>query len=64
MERLDIRGHWEKTPLHTASMYGLTDIVQWPLNHKADAANDQESDSSTPLHLAALNNQLEVVVRD
>jgi ankyrin repeat protein len=58
---VDIRGNWEKTPLHTASMYGLSDIVQWPLNHKADVANDQVSDGSTPLHQAALNDQLEVV---
>ena len=56
-----IRGNWEKTPPHTASMHGLTDIVQWLLNHKADGVNDQESDGSTPLHLAALNGQLEVV---
>jgi ankyrin repeat protein len=56
---VDIRGSWGKAPIHAASMYGLTDIVRWLLDHNADANDPQDGDGWTPLHLAACNNQLE-----
>jgi ankyrin repeat protein len=58
---LDIRGSWGKAPIHAATMYGLTDIVRWLLDHNADANDPQDGDGWTPLHLAAFNNQLETV---
>jgi len=57
---LDIRGEHQRTPLHTASIWGLTDIVQWLLIHNADA-NGRQNSGWTSLHLAAHNNSLEVV---
>jgi ankyrin repeat protein len=57
---VDIRDFLKNTTLHTASMYGLTDIVQWLLDHGADV-NSQAGDCWTPLHLAANNNHPEVV---
>jgi ankyrin repeat protein len=57
---VDIRDFLKNTTLHTASMYGLTDIVQWLLDHDADV-NSQAGDCWTPLHMAANNNHPEVV---
>jgi ankyrin repeat protein len=57
---VDIRGIYERTPLHTASIFGLIDMMRWLLNHGADV-NARQDDRWTPLHLATYNTQLEAV---
>ena len=57
---VDIRGIYERTPLHTASMFGLVDVMRWLLNHGADV-NAKQDDCWTPLHLATYNTDLEAV---
>jgi ankyrin repeat protein len=57
---VDIRGIYERTPLHTASIFGLVDVMRWLLNHGADV-NARQDDCWTPLHLATYNTELEAV---
>jgi len=59
---VDVRGIYKRTPLHTASIYGLVDVMRWLLNHGADVnARQDDEDRWTPLHLAAFNEELEAV---
>ena len=51
----------EQTPLHTASIEGHEDIVQYLLQRKRVPVNAQDRDGWTPLHCACHSNHLMVV---
>lgn len=55
---VNIRGYWNQTPLHCASIEGFPDVVRWLLRRGVDV-NARQGDRSTPLHLAAHNGRLE-----
>ena len=52
---VDVRSDEERTPLHSASMFGHVDLMRWLLDHGADANALQKFERWTPLHLAAAN---------
>ena len=56
---LECRGWNDRTPLHSASIDGSADVVQWLLNHGADASS--RSNDFTPVHWAANCAQIECV---
>ena len=58
---VDVRGYEGRTPLHTASMFGLVDIMPWLFDHGADVNALQQYQRWTPLHLAAGNRFPEAV---
>ena len=58
---LDVEGLDQQTPLHAASLGGLTDIVDWLLAHGADPNSRDGLSDSTPLHWAAANGHIKVV---
>ena len=49
---VDVRDHWEDTPLGPACSDGLLDFAQWLVNHGADV-NAQGYERYAPLHCAA-----------
>ena len=57
---VNVRGNYEGTLLHVASVIGLDDTARWLLNHGADA-NAQREGGWTPLHLATWNKCLKIV---
>ena len=56
-----VRGNMERTLLHSASLDGLVDTARWLLNHGAVVNVRDNIGGSTPLHLAAWNEHLEIV---
>ena len=57
---VDIRDTMGRTPLYTASIDGLVDIMRWLLNHGADV-NARRHDGRTPLLSATDYKELEAV---
>ncbi|KAH9007384.1 hypothetical protein EDB83DRAFT_2532779 [Lactarius deliciosus] len=55
---VDVRGPYEMTLLHAASIDGSVDMMRWLLDHGADV-NARTNSRRIPLHLAAFNMQLE-----
>jgi ankyrin repeat protein len=55
---VEVRGDYEKTPLHIASWCGDVDIMRWLFDHGADA-NIWDEARTTPLYLAAMGMHLE-----
>lgn len=54
-------GIWRRTPLHFACAEGYTKIVEYLLNHKAEA-NIKDAFANTPLTLAIENNHPEIAL--
>ena len=47
-------------PLHEAVHSGRKDLVRWLLNQKPDATDASNKDGRCPLHIAAINNHVEM----
>jgi ankyrin repeat protein len=47
-------------PLHEAVTAGSRDVIVWLLKQRPEAVNAANQDGRTLLHLAALNNQIEI----
>ncbi|XP_066996041.2 uncharacterized protein [Anabrus simplex] len=47
-------------PLHEAVASGRKDLVRWLLNQRPDAVNSPNNDGRCPLHIAAINNNMEM----
>ena len=56
---LECRGYNDRTPLHSTSIDGSVDVMQWLLNHGADV--NSRSYGVTPVHWAANCAQIECV---
>ncbi|KAI6682174.1 hypothetical protein NL676_036055 [Syzygium grande] len=54
-------GNRTESPLHIAAMLGHSDFVEEVLAQKAELAREQDSQSWTPLHLAAAKGYLNIV---
>jgi ankyrin repeat protein len=57
---VDVEGESRKISLHTTSLRGSVDILQWLLNHGADV-NARQADNCTLLHLATFYSRPESV---
>ncbi|KAJ9574723.1 hypothetical protein L9F63_008093, partial [Diploptera punctata] len=53
----NVRGDY---PLHEAVVSGRKDLVRWLLNQRPDAVNSPNNDGRCPLHIAAINNNVEM----
>ncbi|CAM1509520.1 Fc.00g032590.m01.CDS01 [Cosmosporella sp. VM-42] len=51
---VDIKDHWDRTPLHIASQYGSDKSVQWLLDRGLDASTT-DAQGRTALHCACQN---------
>ena len=47
-------------PLHEAVASGRKDLVRWLLTQRPDAVNSPNNDGRCPLHIAAINNNVEM----
>ena len=47
-------------PLHEAVHSGRKDLVRWLLNQRPDATDASNNDGRCPLHIAAINNHVEM----
>lgn len=47
-------------PLHEAVASGRKDLVRWLLSQRPDAVNASNNDGRCPLHIAAINNNVEI----
>jgi len=47
-------------PLHEAVVSGRKDLVRWLLTQRPDAVNSPNNDGRCPLHIAAINNNVEM----
>jgi ankyrin repeat protein len=47
-------------PLHEAVQSGRRDLVLWLLNQRPEAVNAANNDGRCPLHIAALNDNIEM----
>jgi ankyrin repeat protein len=53
----NVRGDY---PLHEAVVSGRKDLVLWLLTQRPDAVNSPNNDGRCPLHIAAINNNVEM----
>ena len=56
----DIKGHWEKTPLHYACWKGHLPIVEYLISKGADI-EAEDMDEATPLHYASEGSKADIV---
>ena len=47
-------------PLHEAVQSGRKDLVRWLLSQRKDSVNSSNKDGKCPLHIAAINNNVEM----
>jgi hypothetical protein len=47
-------------PLHEAVQSGRKDLVRWLLTQRKDSVNASNKDGKCPLHIAAINNNVEM----
>ena len=47
-------------PLHEAVHSGMKDLVRWLLHQRPDATDASNNDGRCPLHIAAINNHVEM----
>ena len=55
-----LKNHRGDLPLHEAVHSGRKDLVRWFLTQKPDAADASNNDGRCPLHIAAINNHVEM----
>ena len=53
----NVRGDY---PLHEAVVSGRKNLVYWLLTQRPDAVNSTNNDGRCPLHIAAVNNNVEM----
>ena len=51
---LKLKNEDEQTPLHLASKYGRTRLVEWMCSLDCDLVKDEDENSNTSLHIAAI----------
>ena len=51
---LKLKNEDEQTPVHLASKYGRTRVVEWMCTLDGDLVKDEDENSNTPLHIAAI----------
>ena len=57
---LEVSGHLNRTPLHTASVGSLVDVTEWLLDHEAKV-DSQDDKGWTPINLATEKGHVEIV---
>lgn len=48
-------------PLHEAVASGRRELVRWLLNQRPDSVNVANNDGRCPVHVAAMNNNVEMI---